>query len=144
MSPSPVTRATIAVRMGMPAATSAPKVNARMMMPAPRPIASLRRDFCAESWTPSTPPASVWIPAARAGSVAAMIRDASCGVTSPPLTFSRTWTRPVLPSSLSTTPRPPRTNGPVTLYTPGTARMRLTDSSTARFAAGSVSLPFLS
>ena len=69
---------------------------------------------------------------------------ASCGVTAPPLTSSSTWTSAVLPSSLRTTPWPPRTNGPVTLYTPGTARMRLTDSRTACLATGSESLPFSS
>ena len=99
----------------MPAATSVPNVTARMTIPAIRPMASLRLEFADDSCTPSTPPASALMPAARAGAAAAMTRPASSGVTAPPLILRRTWASPVLPSSLSAMPRPPRMNGLVTL-----------------------------
>ena len=47
----------------------------------------------------------------------------------------------VFSSSLISRDRAPRANGLVTLLTCGTAFMRRTDSSTARFAAGSSSVP---
>ena len=45
-SPSPTMSPTRAVMTGMPAATSAPKVNAMMTMAAARPMASLLRSVC--------------------------------------------------------------------------------------------------
>ncbi len=141
MSPSPVTSATMAVMIGMPAATSAPNVIARITMPTPRPIISLRRDCSSESLTPSTPPASTWTPAARAGSAAAMTSLASSRVTWPPFTSSSTWAIAVFSSSLISRSRAPRSNGLVTLVTCRTAFIRRTDSCTARFVAGSVRAP---
>ena len=123
--------------MGMPAATSAPKVIARITTPAARPIISLRRDRSSESLTPRTPPASTWSPASRAGAAAAMTCAASSRVTWPPFTSSRTWTMPVFSSSLMSRDRAPRANGLVTLVTCGTAFIRRTVASTARLAAGS-------
>ena len=55
----------------MPAATRAPKVNARMMSAATMPIVSLRREWLSEIRLPMPPPASTWMPALRAGSAAA-------------------------------------------------------------------------
>ena len=141
MSPRPVTRATIAVMIGMPAATSAPKVIARITMPTASPIISLRRDFSSESRMPRTPPASTWRPASRAGWAAAMTWLASSRVTWPPFTSIRTCAMAVFSSSLISMDRTPRANGLVTLLTCGTAFMRRTDSSMARFAAGSSSVP---
>ena len=141
MSPRPVTSATIAVMMGMPAATSAPKVMARITTPAARPIISGRRDLSSESLTPRTPPASTWRPASRAGWAAAMTWLASSRVTWPPFTSSRTWTMAVFSSSLMSSDRAPRANGLVTLVTCGTAFIRRTVASMARLAAGSSSVP---
>ena len=141
MSPSPVTSATIAVMMGMPAATSAPKVMARITTPAARPIISLRRDLSSESLTPRTPPASTWRPASRAGWAAAMTRPASSRVTWPPFTSSRTWTMAVFSSALMSSDRAPRAKGLVTLVTCGTALIRRTVAWTARLAAGSCRVP---
>ena len=141
MSPRPVTSATMAVMMGMPAATSAPKVIARITTPAARPIISLRRDLSSESLTPSTPPASTCRPASRAGWAAAMTSLASSRVTRPPSTSISTWAMAVFSSSLMSRSRAPRANGLVTLVTCGTALIRRTDSWTARLAAGSSSVP---
>ncbi len=141
MSPSPVTSATTAVTIGMPAATSVPNVTARITIPTPRPIISLRRDFSSESLTPRTPPASTWMPASRAGCAAAMTSLASARVTWPPFTSSSTWATAVFSSSLMSRERAPRSNGLVALVTCGTAFIRRTDSCTARFAEGSVSRP---
>ena len=66
---------------------------------------------------------------------------ASSRVTSPPFTSSRTWASAVFSSSLISMDRAPRVNGLVTLLTCGSAFMRRTDSSTARLAAGSCSVP---
>ena len=92
----------------MPAATSVPKVIARITTAAARPIASLRRDFCSEIRTPSTPPASTCTPASRAGCAAAITSAAMSRVTAPPLMSSSTCASPVLLSSLSSRSSAPR------------------------------------
>ena len=92
----------------MPAATSAPKVIARMTMPAARPIISLRRECSSDSRMPSTPPASTWMPASLAGCAAAMTSLASSRVTAPPFTSMSTWATAVFSSSLTSSARAPR------------------------------------
>ena len=141
ISPRPVTSPTMAVRIGMPAATSVPKVIARITMPAARPIISLRRECSSESRMPSTPPASTWMPASLAGCAAAMTSLARSRVTAPPFTSMSTWATAVFSSSLTSSARAPRANGLVTLVTCGAASMRRTDSLMARSAAGSSTVP---
>ena len=138
--PSPVISPTMAVTTGMPAAARQPKVNARMMTAEIRPMASLRRDLVSDSRSPTAPPASTWIPALRAGSAAAKTLLATVRVSWPPLTSRSTWATAVVPSALRND-LPAGENGLMTADTLAVRSIAATDASTARFCAGSVSLP---
>ena len=76
--PSPIPSPIRAVTSGSPAATSEPKVKARMMTAATVPISSLPRGLVCEITVPSDPPASTCRPALRAGSAPAITLAATC------------------------------------------------------------------
>ena len=95
-------RPRIALRMGSSIATTVPKVTVRITIAATIPISSLDSTAGLDTFWPSWPPVSTWIPAAWAGLAAAsMIVWASWTDSAPGLTDSVTDKYPVAWSLLS-------------------------------------------
>ena len=132
-----------AVRIGSSIATTVPNVKVRITAAAMIPISSLDSVAGLDTFWPSWPPVSTWIPAACAGLAAAlMIVWASSTEIAPGLTDSVTARYPVCWSLLSAD-APAEVSGLTTEATSGALATSAADWLTAAAYLESVSFPLL-
>ena len=118
IAPSAVVRPRIAVPIGIPIATTVPKVNVRITIAARIPIRSLLAVSFGDRVEPIDPPATTSMPAFSPGSAASTTRWACSSVRSFEPTFSSTEMKAVF-LSFEIWPAPSWLNGLTALWTNG-------------------------
>ena len=140
ITPRAVVRPRMAVPIGIPIATSVPKVNVRMIIAARMPITSLVDVSFGDSVLPIEPPPTTSMPACVPGLAASSTRCACCSVRSLELTFSSAEMNAVFLSFEIWAPAP-CANGLVALCTYLIFLIALYESVIACLLSLSVTLP---
>ncbi len=136
-------RARIAVKIGSSIATTVPKVSVRITIAAMIPISSLVSVDGVDTFWPSWPPVSTWIPAAWAGLAAALMMAWASSADSCPGSTDKVTDRYPVAWSLLSAEAPCEVSGLTTEATSGALATSAAASLTAPAYLESVSFPLL-